>query len=181
MGQFVFAAAHDVFVFKWDDSVEDMHEDDAINADERARLVDGVLKLRFDDGLGTYPSDQTSQWNKLTNFITPAALARLNSSSGRVSSLADELPAGMSDVPERAWKRPRVVSRSRATMRAARDAPTPAVPTFGEWVATLKPRFTAIPTHMAPPDATPADITKHNLDKSYTLTQLLSAVYENGL
>lgn len=122
MGRFVHIAAHQVEVHRWDRDVEDMLPDDAIAPAERERLINGVLRMQFDERLGPYPSEQLEQWQQLCNFITPAVLQRLNSPSQRISSLADALPAGMSDVPERDTQRPNVVSRNAAVAAAAADA-----------------------------------------------------------
>jgi hypothetical protein len=111
-------------------------------------------------------------------------LERVNSPARRISALSDELPAGMSDVPARASKRPNVVSRNPQHIAAAIEKsvaeesnPTP---TFDDWLATLRPRFVAVPTRLAPSSCSPAELTRHSIDKSYTLTSLLQGVYNNG-
>jgi hypothetical protein len=52
MGHFLFVDSHHVEVYRWDKTLEDMLPEGGIAVDERERLIDGVIKLRFDDRLG---------------------------------------------------------------------------------------------------------------------------------
>lgn len=184
MGQFFFVDSHQIELLRWDSSIEDFMAEGSIEAVEREKLIDGVIKLRFDDRLGAYPDEQLDLWRSLSNYVTRAVLERVNSAARRISSLSDELPLGMRDVPARPSKRPNVVSRNAAHLeaameRAAHEEQNP-TPTFDDWLATLRPQFATIPTRAAPPNSTPAEVTRHNIDKSYTLTSLLATQYANG-
>ena len=177
MGQFIYVRARDVLVQRWDPETEDLC--DLADADDAVRVRDAVLALQFDRALGTYPSVQLDMWLRLTAYINVALLQRVSSASGRVTALADELPPGMSDVPARASQRPAVVTRNAALAAAAAEAnaAAAAVPTFEAWVATMKPRFSAVPERLVPANCDAAQRTLHMLDKSFALTSFLDASF----
>jgi A1 cistron-splicing factor AAR2 len=173
-GQFVFVKAQQVLVQQWNVATEDLC--DLASADDVARVRDAVAAHHFDRTLGTYPSAQLDMWHKLTAYITLPTLARLSSPSGRLSALADELPPGMRDVPARDSQRPSVVSRNaeHASAAAATDA---GVPSFDAWVQTMKPRFSAVPERLVPPNCSAQERTRHMLDKSFALNSFLETSF----
>ena len=81
-----------------------------------------------------------------------------------MSSVADELPRGFRDVPERE-ARPNVVSRSAETAARRRAEQGEDAPSFEAWAATMRPRFVDVPDRCVPPNCAPADVTRHMLDK----------------
>ena len=158
-----------------------------------ARLVDGVLKLRFDGQLGSYPRSQRSAWTRLTTHVSDALLARLEPpgtfgarsrawsdgefAARRVSSVADELPRGMRDVPVPAQKRPDIVSNSaEAAARRRADKPDGEMPSVDDWAATMRPQFVQVPERMVPADCSPAEVTQHMLDRVRGATAICLAI-----
>jgi len=94
MGRFIFFKERQVVVMKWDKNVEDMMLDAQLSSDEVGTLTHAVLGLQFDDRLGAFPAEQSEVWKGLSDHISSGVLTRVSPTSGRISSLADELPAG---------------------------------------------------------------------------------------
>lgn len=162
---------------RWDAETEDLCP--LTDPDDAERVRDAVLAFRMDRNLGTYPSAQIDMWSKLTAYISPATLRMVSSTSGRLSSLADELPPGMRDVPSRADVRPVVVTRNAERAQALADGSDPvanaaaAMPSFDDWVASMKPRFSDVPQRLLPANCSAADRTFHMLDKSFALDSFI--------
>jgi A1 cistron-splicing factor AAR2 len=176
-GQFIVALPQQVISLRWDAETEDLRA--VTDADDAERVRDAVLAFRLDRNLGTYPSAQIEVWSKLTAYISGATLRLVSSTSGRLSSLADELPPGMRDVPTRESVRPVVVTRNAERAQAlaeGNDAVTnaaAAMPSFEGWVASMKPRFSDVPQRLVPANCSAAERTFHMLDKSFALDSFI--------
>lgn len=153
-------------VKKWDSENEGISLIEVSDI-EVARLKADLLNL--DRYLGPYPFDAYKKWKSLTDRITVNHLSRLVPTSGWIRS-ALELSAGEMNASPKVKKR--------------RSRPSTAEEKEDDLLPELKPvpgtelRLTHLPLESYPKGSTPAEITKHSLDQSYTLESMLST-YEN--
>eukprot|EP00794_Sanderia_malayensis_P019963 gene19963-21917_t len=103
--------------------------------------------------LGQYPSDEKHRkWISLTNFISKGTLNRLLPTCGRISHMTQVDCSAELEEKEKA---------KLGIEEASSDSDE------------LKIRFTAVPKKKYPDGASPSEITKCNLDHSYTLNRML--------
>ncbi|NXU48426.1 AAR2 protein, partial [Turnix velox] len=110
------------------------------------------------------------KWVSLTSFICEAAVEKLQPESGRICAFSEVLPvAAGRDARERAEQhRPRFDAECRSYAEGLARLPQM------EPRAGTKIRFTELPTQMYPEGSTPEEITRHSMDLSYALEQVLS-------
>lgn len=156
------------FVVKqWDSESEGISSDEVSDI-EISRLKADLLNL--DKYLGPYPFDTYKKWMNLTDRITDNHLSRLVPASGLIRSALD-LSAG----DERSTS-PKTKKR--------RSRPSTAEEKEDDLLPELKPvpgtelRLTPLPSESYPKGSTPAEITKHSIDQTYTLEAMMST-YEN--
>ncbi len=128
--------------------------------------------MLFDEYLGPYPQEETKNWASLSALITPQVLDQLR-------------PVGNS-----LWSE---VAKANAKSKIEKDTATAneqqphegkghtdTEELLNSQVASHGSRYTEIPNRAFPLGATPQEITKYGLDKSYLLMQLLQNKYNNG-
>lgn len=153
-------------VKKWDSESEGISPVEVIDA-EVARLKADLLNL--DRYLGPYPFDTYKKWKNLTNRITENHLSRLVPTSGLIRSALDLSAAERSASPK--------AKKRRSRPSTAEEKEDDLLPELTPLPGT-ELRLTPLPSESYPKGSTPAEITKHSIDQSYTLEAMLST-YEN--
>jgi len=87
-GFFVNLSAGEVMVKEWDLDTEALV--DMADRDQAQRLADAVKRFEFDSNLGPYPLEKYKAWVKLSNFITPKVIERLEPVGKVIPSVAKE-------------------------------------------------------------------------------------------
>lgn len=153
----------EIVVKKWDRQMEDVKEFEA-SQDEMDRYRHNLQNL--DGYLGPYPYDIWKDWVSLTNHLSDKVLDELVPLNRKISS-ASELVANTTGES----------SSSRQHDRLDRD--------LDIWLPKmcLKPgteiRFTNFPELHHPEGCSAAEISKHNMDLSFTLQQMMKR-YNNS-
>eukprot|EP00049_Salpingoeca_infusionum_P007453 m.121743 g.121743 ORF g.121743 m.121743 type:complete len:395 (-) comp13705_c0_seq1:123-1307(-) len=169
-GYFKTLSKGDILVMRWSKDTEMLTFEDT--DDEQLERIRADLP-NLDRFLGAYPyGDTLTTWLSLTNHIRDIDLIRLQPTSGVVSS-ASELEGVSGVMARRRHDTMETETDEEVAVRAQqREANAEA------W-RTLEPRegtcfrFTEIPRRLFPPGASPADISKHSMDRSFTLHHIL--------
>lgn len=153
---------------KWDKDDCDMSSCTVPESD-MVGFKDNIMAL--DQFLGPYPFDILEKWHNLTSHITDKLIERIQPISGVVRSALELMSCKDSDRPRNIE-----VSNSPSTSKQAkRSRLSDSDRMLDTLLPNLKPkpgtelRFTRLPDKNHPENATPAEITKHNLDLTYTL------------
>ncbi|NXJ84057.1 AAR2 protein, partial [Trogon melanurus] len=113
------------------------------------------------------------KWVSLTSFVSEAAVKRLQPESGQVCAFAEVLPVAAGRLSsDRAEQRlPRFDAECRSYAEGLARLPRM------EPRAGTRIRFTELPKQTYPEGATPAEVTRHSMDLSYALEQVLAQRY----
>ncbi|XP_066279662.1 protein AAR2 homolog isoform X1 [Branchiostoma lanceolatum] len=166
LGFFHYFHSKEVLVRRWDKQLESISED-VIEGEELANFESSLKDL--DRFLGPYPYDNYKKWKSLTNHITESLMTRLEPASGRISSATELVRDGEEKVCYTVGDLPK-------SMKEAEGRLPKMVAVAGTEI-----RFVTLPTRAYPEGASPADITKYSMDKSFVLEELLSAHYAENL
>lgn len=155
----------EMVVRKWDHKSEDISTEEPSEEDV-SRIKANLLNL--DQYLGPYPFDVWKRWKKLTNKVTDELAMKLVPQSGQIRAalelVSKEFTSSRDGAPAAKQRRYR---------------PTTVEEKEEDLLPQLKPlpgtelRFTKLPDRYFPEGATPAEITHHSLDHSYTLDLVL--------
>lgn len=148
-GFFVRLQPNEIQVFIWNPETEQFFKPDEVDADQRERYILGVKNHDFDAFLGPYSTQMQTQWNSISKHITPEVLDLLEPVHKQISSMYDS-----SDDVE-------LLKKLNLDNKFA--SPTPYV--------SSEPFYSHIPKN-PPKTATPAEITKMALDKSWILQEI---------
>eukprot|EP00056_Hartaetosiga_gracilis_P022432 m.30410 g.30410 ORF g.30410 m.30410 type:complete len:388 (+) comp9638_c0_seq1:245-1408(+) len=159
-GFFSFVGDKEALKCVWSKELERL-EVSSIGDEDKQRIRDDLPNL--DRYLGVYPKEQLKSWAKLTSDITQATLSRVQPSSGYVSS-APELQGVSGVMGKRGSK-----ETSGATIHA--NSWEHLEPVEGSSFS-----FTVVPKRLLPDNCSAEDITKHSMDKTYTLNTLIQAL-----
>ncbi|XP_019630864.1 PREDICTED: LOW QUALITY PROTEIN: protein AAR2 homolog [Branchiostoma belcheri] len=162
LGFFHYFHSKEVLVRRWDKRLEGISED-VIEGEELANFESSLKDL--DKFLGPYPYDNYKKWKSLTNHITESLMTRLQPVSGRISSATQLVRDSEEKVCYTVGELPR-------SMKEAEGRLPKMVAVAGTEI-----RFVTLPTRTYPEGASPADITKYSMDKSFMLEELLSTHY----
>lgn len=92
---FLYMKPQDVHIFRWDPETEALVR--LTNADEEARLMDGVRNFDFDSSLGPYPIELTVDWAELTRHISARLVSKIEPVSQTIHSKRTEYDAPLVD------------------------------------------------------------------------------------
>ncbi|KAJ3194760.1 5'-3' exoribonuclease 2 [Irineochytrium annulatum] len=175
-GLFKFFEPREIVVRKWDAANEDLH-DDVMDQDELARFRQNIRQL--DSFLGAYPLIPTSEqpvktyqrWLALTSFVSKEVVRRVLPSSGKVSSMTSI--SRFSDVTA-------TVPAGPAIQEMDVDEGASSQSTAGVASTDLRINFTYVDLKRSfGGGATPFEVTKYSLDKSFLLLKVLKEQYQN--
>lgn len=151
----------EVLVKKWDTENEDISEE-VVSEEEVERFRCNLKNL--DKFLGVYPYDVYKRWTKLTNELNDDVAARLTPECGKIRSA---LELTVSD-------RPKSQRRSLSRYTSDQERQEQLLPTL-EATPGTEFRYTPFPAKNYPDGATPAEITRHSMDKTYTLHAMITS------
>ncbi|XP_015736759.1 protein AAR2 homolog isoform X1 [Coturnix japonica] len=166
-GLFLCLRPRQVRALRWEPGSEELRdapgEEEALGRDLRD----------MDAFLGPYPYDTVKKWIALSSFVGEAAVERLRPESGRICAFSEVLPV-----------REGRLGRDRAGQKLPPyDA---GCGSYAEGVARLpemRPRagteirFTELPRRTYPEGASPEEITRHCMDLSYALENVIARRY----
>ncbi|XP_075230621.1 protein AAR2 homolog [Lycorma delicatula] len=146
-------------VKKWDTELEDISTED-LTEEEVMRLKSNLLEL--DRYLGTYPFDVWNKWKKLTDKINENLVKKLIPECGKIRSALEQV---FSNQPKKQKRLSRFTTEE--------DREEKLLPQLQPLPGT-ELRFTPFPDKCFPLGSSPAEITQHSLDKTYSLDSMLS-------
>lgn len=162
-GFFHYFAPKEILVKKWDRSAEDL-VDFSASEEETEHIRNNLQDL--DKFLGPYPYHKWKTWIRLTCNISEPLLKKLQPLCGTVSSVPQLVP--LSYPPEQEKEEDQIVqTRSSCSLE---DKYLPKM----DKVPGTEIRFTEIPKLRYPSGSSAAEITKHYMDSTFTLDQLLA-------
>ncbi|XP_018333929.1 protein AAR2 homolog [Agrilus planipennis] len=181
-------------VKKWNKGKEDLCLEEVDNK-EVVGLKDNYIAL--DKFLGPYPFEIHKRWSALISHITTKVLDRHNPIQGKIMSAIELIPCSDADRPRGIKKTANLdsagcssssssdsnttVNYTNATKRSRLSCPSDLEQIL---LPNLKPvpgselRFTPFPSKVFPEGCTPSEITKHCLDLTYTLENMLTSYDE---
>lgn len=164
-GFFHFFRAREVLIKKWDPLLEDV-KDEKVSTEEVEERRKMLQEL--DPFLGVYPYENFKKWVSLTNEVTESLVEKISPLCGKISSAAQLVPDDASrTTSERAKLKEREeVGSAEQNLPRMHSKPGTAL------------RFSEIPKQSYPEGASPAEITRHSMDKSYLLATFLASNYE---
>ncbi|XP_033757862.1 protein AAR2 homolog [Pecten maximus] len=163
----------EIVVRKWDNQLEDIGESD-VSPEDMQRYHDNTQEM--DKFLGPYPYNNYKTWVSLSSYITGDLACRLSPEKGKIASVS-EFVSDKSTSQSRKEnnenngsfnKSGTFTSEGPVSFQEAEDRLPDMKTTPGTSL-----RFSAIPKNKCPPGSSPAEITKHNIDSSYTLEYVL--------
>ncbi|XP_061405305.1 protein AAR2 homolog [Lethenteron reissneri] len=167
----------ELLVRKWDVAMEDAASEE-VASDEVERIRASLKDL--DRNLAPYPYDTLRRWVSLSGHVTGSVAARLLPLSGRVCAFAEMEPETPSSNSQQrlALNLPRNDTECSSLQEGEARLP----------IMKQRPgteiRFSELPQHPFPAGASPADVTRHSLDRSLALDALLAKHYpqdEHGI
>lgn len=170
-GLFLSLKPREVIIAHWNKNDDDL--DFSQNAEEVERTKYNLQEL--DTYLGPYPYDTLRKWVSLTDRLSPEVASALQPLSGRVCAFSDVVPElQLTHTKDRAEQNLLCNDRECQSMKEGLDR----LPRMKQREGT-ELRFSHIPRQVYPHGATPAEITKYNMDLSYTLNCVLDSYYRD--
>ncbi|RWS30706.1 protein AAR2-like protein [Leptotrombidium deliense] len=147
-------------VKKWNKFNEDIDDREVKEEEiERLRLN---LHDTLDRCLAPYPFENYKKWIGLTDYISKQVLTALNPVCGKINSVSELIPEQYPTSNEVATSSLSVSSNPEELLPKIERDPNSAI------------RFLEIPKHKHPFGATASEITKHNIDSTFILEQIMS-------
>ncbi|XP_061865371.1 protein AAR2 homolog [Colius striatus] len=160
-GLFLALRPRELRVLRWDAGAEALEPAAEAEASRESLAA-------MDPFLGPYPYETLRRWVSLSGFISEAAAEALQPESGRVCAFAEVLPAEPAPLgSDRAAAGAECRSYAEGLARLPRMAPR----------AATRIRFSELPARTYPAGASPQEITRHSMDLSYALEQLMARRY----
>ncbi|KAF5276191.1 hypothetical protein FQR65_LT03995 [Abscondita terminalis] len=155
-------------VKKWDIDIKDISLDDVAES-EVVSLKDNIFTLnKF---LGPYPYKIWKRWTLLTSHVTDSLIKRLMPESGRVKSVLD---LTCSDKPnEEEGTSSRCLRKPRWGNSLAESLELDLLPNL-QPIPGTDIRTTPLPKRNYPEGSTPSEITRHSLDSTYALEEMIN-------
>ncbi|XP_023220416.1 protein AAR2 homolog [Centruroides sculpturatus] len=152
----------EVLVRKWNKFDETMSEE-IVNSEETERFRSNLKDM--DRFLGAYPYKMWRNWVALTSYITEPVLKSMEPESGIVCSVSQFVP----ETFLMSKNNPEMETDQMAASTSKTEDNLPEL----KLVPGTMLRFTKIPLRKHPEGASPTEITKHNMDSTYLLEQVL--------
>ena len=163
----------EILLRKWD-KLGEMIDTNLPKEDEIEAIT--LNKKDLDRYLAPYPFDEYKKWVSLSNHLNEQMLNRLLPLNGIITS--ETALIGQEFKKSRSDQKPIEPKALFQIPKDLKDAESQ-LPTMSENEAT-KIRFTKIIHHKFPLGATASQITKHSIDMSYNLEQMLITSYESS-
>ncbi|XP_074653435.1 protein AAR2 homolog [Tubulanus polymorphus] len=172
----------EILVRKWDERTEDIKDDDSISDEQIERFR--LNKRDLDPFLGAYPYETYKIWVSLTNHLSVELLNRLQPKSQKISSVT-EFESESSTTQSRAAEREKAAEAAAGTSSGNQASDN--TRNLATDDACL-PQMKLNPNHVInftdcrvryPESSTPSQLSKYNMDLTYTLRYLITQQY-NG-
>ena len=167
-GFFHFFSAKEMLVKSWDVQGEDVSQE-VVSEEETQRFRDNLMG-DLDQFLGPYDYEVYQKWKSLTDYISPEVVEKLNPKSGRINSAAHLISR-----PFRSSTRNQSDDTVSSTTRTRDDEKLSSMLPQMDEDETSAINFTkleGLKSH--PADSSAAEISRHSMDRSYQLEQLMS-------
>ncbi|XP_026359209.2 protein AAR2 homolog isoform X1 [Ursus arctos] len=173
MGFFLSLQQRELMVLRWNAVREEVDLSPAPEAEVEAMRAN---LQELDQFLGPYPYATLKKWISLTNFISEATMEKLQPESRQICAFSEVLPVlSMKHTKDRVEQNlPRCGTECKSYQEGLARLPE-MKPRAGTEI-----RFSELPTQMFPAGATPAEITRHNMDLSYALETVLSKQFPSS-
>lgn len=169
-GLFLSLKPRQVLVAHWNKSADDLEISQ--NSEEVERIRVNLKEL--DTYLGPYPYDTLRKWVSLTDRLSQEVAVALQPLSGRVCAFSDVVPElQLTHTKDRVQQNLSRNDQECQSMKEGLDR----LPRMKHREGT-ELRFSSIPEQAYPPGSTPAQITQHSMDRSYTLNAILERHYK---
>lgn len=153
----------EIMLKSWNSDTEELIENKDENKIGKIRLD---LKS-LDQFLAAYPYDALEKWVSMSNNITSDLLIKLSPENGIIYSVLDLFPnKSVADVSKNAQTTLVCSNKDEDGLPCMKANPKSVI------------HFTSIPNRWYPVGATPTEISKHSLDSSYILSELLKSYNE---
>nr|XP_039269262.1 protein AAR2 homolog [Styela clava] len=162
-GFFHFFKQREIFISHWDVNNEEIQFSHK-SVDEMNSLRDNLKNL--DKNLAPYPYDTLEKWVSLTDWINNDVMVKLQPENGKIQSVPELIsesnvsPSGK-EMSEESVKVPRSSAVDEDGLPILKPKPGTEI------------KFSMIPKQWYPPNATPHEISKHSVDSSYILGQII--------
>ncbi|XP_069115860.1 protein AAR2 homolog [Argopecten irradians] len=170
----------EIVVRKWDSRLEDIGESD-VSEEDMQRYHDNTQEM--DKFLGPYPYNSYKTWVSLSSHMSADLASRLSPEKGKIVSVS-QFVSDSSTSQSRKENNENNGSLNRsgtftsdgpASFQEAEDRLPNMTTTPGTSL-----RFSVIPKNKYPPGSSPAEITKHSMDSSYTLEYTILTYYPDN-
>ncbi|XP_064651930.1 protein AAR2 homolog [Lineus longissimus] len=162
--------AKEVLVKRWDRAAEDVITE-TISTENQEQFE--ANKKEMDPFLGVYPYENYKKWVSMTNHMTDDVIRTLEPLEGKILSVTEFLSERSTSQSRKAAKEKAEEEGSEQTSDDSR------LPTMQQKEGS-QIRFSAIPKKY-PENASPAEITKYNMDSSYALEKMIELNYRTDL
>lgn len=152
----------EVKVLKWDVKEEQFN---ILGRDEASAYVKGVKEFAFDGSLGAYPQERLEKWKHLSNFLTPELCAKIQPIGAFIAATGKALTREEQRQLDEAMDEMGLAETERQKETFSLETPC---------------YYSDIPRSVIPENATPAQITMANMDKSAVLELLANKSYDGN-
>lgn len=146
--------AGDIKVLKWDSKGEQF---EILGRDEAAPYVKGVQEFAFDGSLGAYPQERLDKWKALSSFLTVDLCNKIQPLGAFIAATGKALTKDEQRQIGEAMEDIGVEEKELSKENFLLETPC---------------YFSEIPRSVLPPNATPAQITLANMDKTAVLNKI---------
>ncbi|KAG5861594.1 hypothetical protein JTB14_013436 [Gonioctena quinquepunctata] len=168
----------EVLVKKWDNAKECISSE-TVAEEEVVKLKDNIMAL--DGFLGPYPYTIRDKWLSLISYVSDSLIEKLAPLSGYIQSALELVSCSDADRPRGTAKTQHPNEEASPSsgvnskrLRMSDDFEDSFLPKL-KAVAGTELRLTTFPERSYPPGSTPSEITKHSLDSSYVLDQMVAS------
>ncbi|KAG5875426.1 hypothetical protein JTB14_005324 [Gonioctena quinquepunctata] len=168
----------EVLVKKWDNAKECISSE-TVAEEEVVKLKDNIMAL--DGFLGPYPYTIRDKWLSLISYVSDSLIEKLAPLSGYIQSALELVSCSDADRPRGKAKTQHPNEEASPSsgvnskrLRMSEDFEDSFLPKL-KAVAGTELRLTTFPERSYPPGSTPSEITKHSLDSSYVLDQMVAS------
>ena len=152
-GFFHFFKSQEIVIKRWNSAQEELV--DELKNDEEIKKIRLNLQ-NLDKNLAPYPYDTLKKWVSMTNNLSLAIVKKCSPKKGVVHSVLELVPDGKD-------------TNAASNSRSVDEDGLPCMKANPDSLI----QFTKIPDQWYPANSTPREISKHSMDSSYILTELL--------
>lgn len=152
----------DIKVLKWDSKGEQF---EILGRDEADPYAKGVREFAFDGSLGAYPQERLDKWKSLSNFLTVELCSKIQPLGAFIAATGKALTKDEQRQIGEAMEDMGVEEKELSKENFLLETPC---------------YFSDIPRSVLPPNATPAQITTANMDKTAVLNKIAETSHKGN-